>query len=136
MTDRTPIRTRVLVATYAPFLVAVLLASWLMWVRANPARSGGFCANATTEFAQVLDSSSANQNGGMGLTPDVPAILAAARSIDVERLEVNTPSEIEHDVAILKATLPPSSVVSDDDLDPRVQAALARVLAAYLKHCR
>jgi hypothetical protein len=131
------VRTRMLIATVAPLVVAVVLAGWLLWVRAEPERSGGFCANAAGEFASVLVASSEGVRGGVGLAPDVPAILAAARSIDVARFQVDTPPEIGDDVALLASDLRagPGSGVGDAAA-PEVQAALARVLAYFFERCR
>lgn len=134
---RDEVRRRLIVATCVPLVSALAVASWLVWVRSDPARSGGFCANATAEFAVILEESAADQNGGAGLTPDVPAILEAARSVDVERLEVNAPAAIEGDLDVLAAALPDlAKSEAGAEVAPEVQAALARVLAAYLERCR
>lgn len=128
---------RMLVATIVPLAAALVIAGWLIWVRGDPSRSGGFCANTTAEFAEILDASSGGENARQGLAPDVPAIIEAAQSLDVERLQVDTPADIAADVDLLAERLPAASEADQGkDIDPEVQAALARVLAAYLERCR
>lgn len=113
---------RLLVAVAAPLVVAVLLATWLLWTRGEPSRQGGYCMNASVEIAGVLQRADRTGDVGRGPLPPVDQILAQVDQVDVSRFQVNTPPEIADEVAQLSA-----------DRDP---AAFAKIAEDYLVRCR
>lgn len=117
MTDR-----RLLLKVMAPFAVAVLVTSWLLWARQDPARQGGYCMNATVEIAGVLQRADRTGDVGRGPLPPIAQIFAEVESVDVERFQVDTPPEVADDVAQLA-----------EDRDPQ---AFANIVQDYLTRCR
>lgn len=124
-------------AVAVPLVVAVLLAGWLLWVRAEPGRTGGYCASAASEFMAVIERSSGGSSRDLGVAPDGPAILAAARTLDVAPFQVDTPPEVRADVDLLAGSRSGSEGPgAGDDAAAEVQAAWARVLVDYYERCR
>jgi len=106
----------------APLVVAVLVATWLLWTRDEPARQGGYCMNASVEIAGVLQRADTSGDVGRGPLPPADRLLAQVDQVDVARFQVDTPPEIADDVDLLVA-----------DRDP---AAFARIAQDYLTRCR
>jgi hypothetical protein len=113
---------RLLVSLAAPLVVAVLAAGWLLWTRADPARQGGYCMNATVEIAGVLRRSDTSGDVGRGPLPPVAAIFAQVGRVDADRFRVDTPPELRDEVDELARTH------STD--------AFAALVADYLDRCR
>ena len=106
----------------APLLVALLVAGWLLWTRAEPSRQGGYCMNASVEIAGVVRRADAGADIGSGPLPPVADILAEVDQVDVSRFQVDTPAAVQDEVDQLAA-----------DRDP---AAFALIAEDYLKRCR
>ena len=102
----------------APLVVALLVAGWLLWTRQDPARQGGYCANATIEVTRVLE---ASVDRGAGATTPVAAMLGRVDQVDIARFQVDTPAEVRDDVALVARS--------------RDRTAFARILADYLDRC-
>lgn len=113
---------RLLVRLIAPLVVAVLAAGWLLWTRADPARQGGYCMNATVEIAGVLRRADRSGDVGRGPLPPVSAIFAQVRQVDADRFRVDTPPAVRDEVDALARTH------STD--------AFAALVADYLTRCR
>lgn len=136
-------RTRQLVI--APFLLALMACGWLLWTRADPARQGGFCMNATVELATVFQGAADRSDPGLGLVPEPGAILEASVGIDIDRLDVATPPSVQPHVEVLRASLPayradraaataasrPAPPVPDE-----ITGAFTSILVEYLEICR
>ena len=119
----------------APLVLAVVVASWLLWTRADPARQGGYCVNATREISAVLQHADTGADIGRGPLPDVQAIFGSLGGIDVKRLQVRTPAAVRPDVAVLARRIPELRQ-SGTKVDAATSAAFARVAADYLERCR
>jgi len=117
----------------APVVVALLVAMWLLWVRADPSRQGGYCTNATVVIAGVLREADGRAEVGRGPLPDAAAIFEVLPGTDVERLGVRTPAAVRDDVALLRRRLPELQPGADD---PAVTSAFVRVAADYLDRCQ
>ena len=117
MTDR-----KLLLRLAAPLVIAVVLATWLLWTRSEPSLQGGYCMNASVEIAGVLQRADRTGDVGRGPLPPVEQILAQVDQVDVARFQVNTPPEVADDVARLA-----------EDRDP---AAFAAIAEDYLTRCR
>ena len=102
----------------APLVVALLVAGWLLWTRQDPARQGGYCANATIEVTRVLE---ATVDQGAGATTPVAEVLDRVGDVDVTRFQVDTPADVRADVALVART--------------HDKTAFARILADYLDRC-
>ena len=126
-----PPQAKSVVSALAPFVVCLMIAGWVLWGRADPARQGGYCANATVVIGDSLRRSDTPTAAGRGPLPDIGALLGTAGSVDVTRLQVSTPRSLRADVAVLAARVPESVPP-----DARVTAAYARVAADYLDRCR
>ena len=107
---------------FAPLVIALVVASWLLWTRGDPARQGGYCMNASVEIAAVLQRADRSGDVGRGPLPPVDQILKAVDHVDASRFQVDTPPEIADEVAKLAK-----------DNDP---AAFAKIAEDYLTRCR
>lgn len=121
-----------------PVVISLVLVSWLMWVRADPSRSGGFCATATVDLSEILEQLHVDDHAGSGLVPDPALLLDAARSIELERIEAVAPPEIRGDLALLSDAVRSRRTASSEGnaVDPRVLPAMARVFVSYRDHCK
>lgn len=119
----------------APLCVAVLAGSWLLWTRGDPARQGGYCANATREISGLLRTADAEVDLSRTILPDVQQIFASLRRLDVQRLQVRTPGAVRSEVLILARRVPILRR-SRRASDPQANEAFARVAADYLERCR
>lgn len=115
-------RRRLIATIAAPLVVAVLVATWLLWTRGEPSRQGGYCMNASVEIAGVLQRADRTGDVGRGPLPPVDQILAQVDTVDVTRFQVNTPPAVADEVAELA-----------EDRDP---AAFAAIAEDYLTRCR
>ena len=113
-----PRSPRHLAVLAAPLIVTLLVAGWLLWSRQDPARQGGYCANATLEIAGTVGRS---VDLGTGAATPAQQILDRVDEIDVSRLEVNTPKAVADDVRLVR--------------EERDKAAFARIIGDYLKRC-
>lgn len=131
----------------APLLVALLVASWMLWARAEPSRQGGYCTNVTWAIADLLRV----EGPGAGEVPtDAPAdvvelvqeaggffgqLIARVDELDTRRLQVDTPAEVASDVIVLDAASHARDV-GQAPVDPTIEAAaFARVLQDYRTRC-
>ncbi len=128
----------------APLAVAFLLAGWLLWTRADPARQGGYCANVTWAVADLLNQPAPARDPDADF-PELAALVTdsggiigqlATRSdqLDVERLQVNTPAAVQADVDRLAAE---ADARAGSDAAPSTEAgvAFARILVDYQRRC-
>lgn len=141
--DATP---RLALRIAAPLVVALLLAGWLLWARADPARQGGYCTNVTLAVADLLNEPAPPRDAGATspelaeLVTDAGGIVAqlATRSdqLDVARLQVNTPDEVRDDVDLL-VTQARSGSGGDGSAAPSEEAGVAfgRILVDYQRRC-
>jgi len=113
---------RLVLAVAAPLVVAVLVATWLLWTRGEPSRQGGYCMNASVEIAGVLQRADRTGDVGRGPLPPVDQILAQVDQVDVTRFQVDTPPELADEVAALAKGRDP--------------AAFAKIAEDYLSRCR
>lgn len=102
----------------APLVIALLIVSWVVWTRGDPARQGGYCSNASIEIASVL---ARTVDLSSGATPPVDEILAQVTEVDAERFRVDTPAEIADAVEDLRSN--------------RSADAFARIILDYLERC-
>lgn len=116
------IERRRALAVAAPLVVALLGAAWLLWARAEPARQGGYCMNATIEIAGVLQRADTSGDVGRGPLPPVEDIFAQVATVDASRFEVDTPSAVAGDVDRLART--------------HDTQAFANLVEDYLDRCR
>lgn len=146
MTALTDVSSRLALRIAAPLLVALLMAGWLLWARADPARQGGYCTNVTLAVAHLLNGPAPARDAASPspelaeLVTDAGGIVAqlAGRSdqLDVDRLEVNTPDAVRDDVALLAAAHRSRSD-SETSEPPSAEAgvAFARILVDYQRRC-
>ena len=113
---------KLVLSVAAPLVVAVIVASWLLWTRGEPDRQGGYCMNASVEIAGVLQRADSGADVGRGPLPPVDQILAQVDEVDVTRFQVNTPPEVRDAVDQLA-----------EDRDP---GAFATIAEDYLERCR
>lgn len=143
--EPTPSR-RLAVRVAAPLAVALLAAGWLVWTRSDPARQGGYCTNVTLAVADLLNEPAPARDAGTAspelaeLVTDAGGIVAqlAGRSeqVDVDRLQVNTPAEVQADVDLLVAQ-DRNRAEGEAAAAPSEEAgvAFARILVDYQRRC-
>ena len=146
MTAAPAASSRLAVRIAAPLAVALLLASWLLWTRADPARQGGYCANVTWAVADLLNQPAPARDPDAEfpelaeLVTDAGGIVAqlATRSdqLDIDRLRVNTPAAVQADVDRLVGEQRRRAASGTADAPSTAAAvAFARVLADYQRRC-
>ena len=126
--------------------MAFLLAGWVLWTRADPARQGGYCANVTWAVADLLNRPAPARDPDADF-PELAALVTdsggiigqlATRSdqLDVDRLRVNTPAAVQGDVDRLVQEADARSG-SGSDAAPSTAAgvAFARILVDYQRRC-
>jgi hypothetical protein len=128
-----------------PLVVAFLVAGWLLWTRADPARQGGYCTNVTLAVADLLNEPPPARDAGdpspelAQLVTDAGGIVAqlAARSdqLDVARLQVNTPPAVQDDVDVLVRDQARSGASADRAPSPEADVAFGRILVDYQRRC-
>lgn len=129
MTTSTHLPRQLLVAV--PLVISVLLAGWLLWVRAEPRRQGGWCSNATLAVADLLNDAGTTAEAGTGDGALAKLLLPYLDDAAVERLAVATPPEVAGPVDVLAAAdLPPGR-----NADPALADAFGAVLADYQRRC-
>jgi len=125
-----------LIVVGVPVVIALVVASFVLWSRAEPSRQGGYCTNATLAVTDLLDASNASLEvllqpveGGKG---EAATLAPALRSLDVSRLQVATPAAVAPSVAVLVEAVPH---LGEGVPPSRVTDALATVLTDYHQRC-
>ena len=138
MTDDAPTRPSrsTLVLVGVPVVIALVVASFVLWSRGEPARQGGYCTNATLAVTDLLDASGSSLevllqpvDGEKGEGATLAPSLAA---LDVARLQVDTPADIAPSVTVLAREVPQLGAGAPP---AEVSQAFAAVLTDYHRRC-
>ena len=117
MTSERPHRARGRLLIALPLVCSLLAASLLLWSRADPARQGGFCTNATAELEGIALILQAEPERMQDLTWVLNELV---ERVDVERLSATVPEDLRDDAQLL--------VKLDAAHDRAVEDAVARGL--------
>lgn len=133
--ERGPSRATLL-AIGVPIAVALVVAGFLLWTRAEPSRQGGYCTNATLAVTGLLDHADASLEVLLqpvdGPEGEAATLAPSLGALDVARLQVDTPAAIRPQVEVLAGAIPS---LGDADPPPDAVTAFAAVLTDYHRRC-
>lgn len=142
MTESRPPARSPLVVVGACVTLALIVAGWLLWTRAEPSRQGGYCANTTVAVADLLNAPAPDGDDDPELAALVTdpgsvegRLVARLDALDIDRLQVNTPAEVRDDVTLLARHLGEGGEDGSSGADAAALAAFRRVIADYEDRC-
>jgi len=125
-----------LVLVGVPVVIALVVASFVLWSRGEPARQGGYCTNATLAVTDLLDASGSSLEVLLqpveGDKGEAATLAPALASLDVARLQVDTPADVAPAVAVLAREVPRLGAGAPPD---EVTQAFTAVLTDYHRRC-